>query len=57
MFGSSSKKRPNSLVIGRTFDHEVTDMFEWGIENHKFMEDFKVSSFKKREIYREPLGS
>lgn len=41
MFGFSSKKRPNSLIIGRTFDGEVMDMFEMSIENMKLMEDFK----------------
>jgi ribosome production factor 2 len=42
VFGSSSKKRPYSLIMGRTFDKEMIDMFEFGIENVKFMEDFKV---------------
>lgn len=43
MFGSSSKKRPNSLIVGRTFDNEVIDMFEFGIEALKFMDHFKES--------------
>lgn len=43
-FGFSSKKRPNSLVIGRTFDYQVLDMFELAIVDYKPMEDFKVSS-------------
>jgi len=42
MFGFSSKKRPNSLIIGRTFDNEIIDMFELNIEGLSFMEDFKV---------------
>lgn len=41
MFGFDSKKRPNSLVIGRMFDHQVLDMFEFGIEKFAPMEDFK----------------
>lgn len=41
MFGSSSKKRPYSLIMGRTFNSEMIDMFEFGIEAVKFMEDFK----------------
>lgn len=44
-FGFSSKKRPNSLVIGRTFNFEVLDMFELAIVNYKPMEDFKVLTF------------
>jgi len=42
MFGCSSKKRPNSLIMARTFDKEIIDMFEFGIEAVKFMQDFKV---------------
>jgi hypothetical protein len=42
MFGFDSKKRPNSLITGRMFDNQVTDMFEFGIENFISMEDFKV---------------
>lgn len=42
VFGSSSKKRPYSLIMGRCFDNEMIDMFEFGIEDIKFMEDFKV---------------
>jgi ribosome production factor 2 len=42
MFGFNAKKRPNSLVIGRTFDNIVMDMFELGITKLKPMESFKV---------------
>lgn len=41
MFGCSSKKRPNSLIMGRTFDNEVIDMFEFEIEAAKMMDQFK----------------
>lgn len=40
MFASHSKKRPNNLVIGRTFDHNILDMFEFGISDFKAMKDF-----------------
>lgn len=43
MFGSSSKKRPNSLTMARTFDNEIIDMFEFEIEVAKMMDQFKES--------------
>lgn len=39
-FGSHSKKRPDNLVIGRTYDHHVYDLVEVGVENFKPMESF-----------------
>ncbi|RNA44375.1 ribosome production factor 2 -like protein [Brachionus plicatilis] len=41
MFGFDSKKRPDSLIIGRMFNNQVLDMFEFGIEKFISMEDFK----------------
>lgn len=43
LFGCSSKKRPNSLIMARTFDKEIIDMFEFGLESAKFMAEFKES--------------
>ena len=40
-YGSHSKKRPNNLVIGRTYDHHIYDLVEVGVENFKPMESFK----------------
>ncbi|KAJ8633547.1 hypothetical protein MRB53_026883 [Persea americana] len=40
VFGSHSKKRPNNLVLGRTYDHHIYDLVEVGIENFKSMESF-----------------
>jgi len=39
--GSTQKKRPHNLVLGRTFDGHVLDMFETGVENYKGMKEFK----------------
>lgn len=43
MFASNSKKRPNNIVMGRTFDFHIMDMFELGIEEYEPMKDFKNS--------------
>ncbi|GAA0144331.1 hypothetical protein LIER_35907 [Lithospermum erythrorhizon] len=40
VFGSHSKKRPNNLVMGRTYDHHVYDLVEVGVENYKSMDSF-----------------
>lgn len=41
MFGSSSKKRPGNLVLGRLFEHELLDMVELGIKSYKGLQEFK----------------
>lgn len=41
MFGSSSKKRPGNLVLGRLFEHELLDMVELGIKQYKGLNDFQ----------------
>lgn len=40
-FGSTSKKRPNNLVLGRIFENEVLDMVELGIKRFTAMAEFK----------------
>lgn len=44
LVGLHSKKRPNNLIFTRTFDHEVMDMLEVGIEMAKSMSMFKVAT-------------
>ncbi|KAL1824076.1 hypothetical protein ACET3Z_010854 [Daucus carota] len=45
VYGSHSKKRPDNLVIGRTYDHHIYDLVEVGVENFKSMQSF---SYDKR---------
>ncbi|GJY94636.1 ribosome production factor 2 [Tanacetum coccineum] len=40
VFGSHSKKRPDNLVIGRTYDHHIYDLVEVGVENFKSMASY-----------------
>ncbi|KAG9415834.1 rRNA-binding ribosome biosynthesis protein rpf2 [Aphanomyces cochlioides] len=44
LLGSSTKKRPNNLIFGRTFDGHIMDMLEMGFENFKSISDFKCKS-------------
>ncbi|XP_053661219.1 ribosome production factor 2 homolog [Anopheles marshallii] len=53
LFGSSSKKRPNNLILGRTYDEQVLDMVEFGIDHYTALEKFKtekISQFTKPVI-------
>lgn len=45
---STNKKRPNNLVIGRTFDHQILDMVEVGVVRYKSIHDYGGSVPKKR---------
>lgn len=42
--GQSTKKRPNGLVLARTFDHRLLDMLEVGVDKFVSMAEFKVRS-------------
>ncbi|BFF89270.1 ribosome production factor 2 homolog [Drosophila madeirensis] len=41
VFGSTSKKRPDNIVLGRLFENEVLDMFELGIKRYQAISEFK----------------
>ena len=45
---STNKKRPNNLVLGRTFDHQILDMVEVGVLRFKSIHDYGGSVPKKR---------
>jgi len=49
-----NKKRPNNLVLGRTFDRQVLDMMELGVLRFKSIGDYGGSVPKKR-IGSKPL--
>jgi len=51
---STNKKRPNNLVMGRTFDNQILDMVELGILRYKSIKDYGGSVPKKR-IGSKPL--
>lgn len=34
-FGHSMKKKPDNLIMGRTFDGKSLDLFEFGVEEYK----------------------
>ncbi|KAH7852750.1 hypothetical protein Vadar_028838 [Vaccinium darrowii] len=55
VFGSHSKKRPNNLVIGRTYDHHIYDLVELGVENFKSMESFSYGRKLAPQIGSKPL--
>lgn len=42
LFGSNSKKHPNSLVLGRMYDHHLLDMVELRVTNYKSSTEFKT---------------
>jgi len=39
---SHNKKRPNNLIFGRTFDNQILDAMEVGVENYKSLNFYKV---------------
>lgn len=41
-FGSTSKKRPNNLILGRIFENEILDMIELGIKHYTSMPEYKT---------------
>lgn len=40
LFGSNSKKHPNSLIFGRMYDYHVLDMVELRVEDYKSAQEF-----------------
>ncbi|CAI5703027.1 hypothetical protein KXD40_003989 [Peronospora effusa] len=46
LIGSSTKKRPNNIVFGRTFDGHILDVLEFSFSNFKAISAFKCKSKK-----------
>jgi hypothetical protein len=44
VFGCNSKKRPNTLMFGRTYDQQVLDMIELRMEKFISSKELKVES-------------
>ncbi|GMI04596.1 hypothetical protein TrRE_jg3789 [Triparma retinervis] len=44
---SHNKKRPNNLILGRTFDNQLLDAMELGVENYKGLNFFKGAPKKR----------
>ncbi|XP_052208578.1 ribosome production factor 2 homolog [Diospyros lotus] len=55
VFGSHSKKRPNNLVIGRTYDHHIFDLVEVGVESFKSMKSFSYDRKLAPKIGSKPF--
>ncbi|KAF5473790.1 hypothetical protein F2P56_005748 [Juglans regia] len=55
VYGSHSKKRPDNLVIGRTYDHHIYDLVEVGVENFKRMESFAYDKNLAPRIGSKPM--
>ncbi|GFQ00100.1 ribosome production factor 2 homolog [Phtheirospermum japonicum] len=55
VYGSHSKKRPNNLVLGRTYDHHIYDLIEIGIENFKSMDSFSYDKKLAPRIGSKPF--
>lgn len=54
-FGSSSKKRPARLILGRMFNGALLDMQEFGVEDVKTMQSFPASNKQESAIGGKPL--
>jgi len=47
VFGNHQKKRPDNIVLGRTYDGKSLDLFELGIENYKSIVEFAVADIPR----------
>ncbi|KAM5559583.1 ribosome production factor 2 [Rosa sericea] len=55
VYGSHTKKRPNNLVLGRTYDHHIYDLIEVGVENYKRMDSFSYDKKLSPHVGSKPF--
>ncbi|XP_057948912.1 ribosome production factor 2 homolog [Malania oleifera] len=55
VFGSHSKKRPDNLVLGRTYDNHIYDLVEVGVENFKSRERFTYDKKLAPQVGSKPF--
>jgi len=52
---SHNKKRPNNLVLGRMFSHQILDMVELGVVNYVSLKDERVRGLPKKRVGSKPM--
>ncbi|XP_068648198.1 ribosome production factor 2 homolog [Aristolochia californica] len=55
VFGSHSKKRPHNLVLGRTYDNQIYDLVEVGVENFKPVDSFSYDKKLAPKVGSKPF--
>ncbi len=57
VFGSHSKKRPHSLIFGRTFDDQILDMLEFQMDDNTFrsMQSFAGDRTSTSRVGAKPI--
>lgn len=55
VFGSHSKKRPDNLVLGRTYDHHIYDLVEVGVEHFRSMDSFSYDKKLAPKVGTKPF--
>jgi len=55
VFGSTSKKRPFRLILGRMFNSTLLDMQEFNVTDYKSMQDFAVGAKMDASMGSKPL--
>eukprot|EP00003_Mantamonas_plastica_P012779 TRINITY_DN2274_c0_g2_i6.p1 TRINITY_DN2274_c0_g2~~TRINITY_DN2274_c0_g2_i6.p1 ORF type:complete len:519 (-),score=112.44 TRINITY_DN2274_c0_g2_i6:169-1725(-) len=46
IYGSNTKKRPDNIIMGRFFNHQMLDMMEFGLKDFASLKDLKTKKCK-----------